>query len=215
MQGRDALKSAIELMNMPSMVHMVKSDPLPDGIPLLLRLVVGDEQSMREATSTTERSPKVIKEAAEFFIEQIMLAPDADSYRVLGAGSRATSHELRANMALLIRWLHPDHDPEGVRTVFISRITGAWDNLKTKERRAAYNKKLRIVQRQKAPVRSRKKPGSGQKKQRMEKYRNRKAKSQKRRGASRRDTRLQGHHKKQHLGFFRRMMLLLFNRTIR
>src|SRR5262249_32076942 len=83
--------------------------------------------------------------AATFFIEQILFAPDADSYRVLGAEPQASPAELRRNLALLLRWLHPDLDPRGERSVFIGRVTAAWNNLKTPEKRAAYDELRRLT----------------------------------------------------------------------
>lgn len=80
-----------------------------------------------------------MRRASAFFIEQILLSPDADSYRVLGADDTATAAELRHNMALLLRWLHPDVARLGVRSLFAGRITQAWESLKTPERRAAYD----------------------------------------------------------------------------
>jgi DnaJ-class molecular chaperone len=81
----------------------------------------------------------VVRRAAAFFIEQILFAPDTDSYRVLGAASQASASELRGNAALLLKWLHPDRDPQGERSIFVSRVTEAWNNLKTPDRRAAYD----------------------------------------------------------------------------
>ena len=80
----------------------------------------------------------MVRQASAFFIEQILLGPDADSYRVLGADRKASAPELRRNMALLLRWLHPDmhHD----HSIFAGRVTAAWETLKTPERRAAYDK---------------------------------------------------------------------------
>ena len=68
-----------------------------------------------------------------------MLYPDADHYRVLGARPEASTSELRRNMALLIRWLHPDQQNGGDRSVFTTRITRAWNELKTEDRRTAYD----------------------------------------------------------------------------
>ena len=90
----------------------------------------------------TGRSRDVVRQAATFFIEQILFAPDADSYRVLGASPQASAGELRRNVALLLRWLHPDRDPQGERSIFVSRVTAAWNDLKTPERRAAYDQQL-------------------------------------------------------------------------
>jgi hypothetical protein len=43
-------------------------------------------------------------------------------------------------MALLLRWLHPDLDPCGERSVFVRRVTRAWNDLKTQDRRDAYDR---------------------------------------------------------------------------
>jgi hypothetical protein len=143
MNHAEALKIAIDLMHVPSGVRLVRSAPLPDGVLMLLRIAAGDEEATSEATDWAGRSRETVREAAAFFIEQILLCPDADSYRVLGASPEATSAELRRNMALLLRWLHPDLDRQGERSVFAGRVTLAWDDLKTQERRAAYDRSRR------------------------------------------------------------------------
>jgi len=144
MSDKMALKIAVDLMHVPSQVRVVRSEPLPRDMQLLLRIAAGGEEAESTAGDLTGRSRDAVREAATFFIEQILFAPDADSYRVLGTSSQASSIELRRNVALLLRWLHPDLDPRGERSVFISRVTAAWNDLKTPERRAAYDKKLHI-----------------------------------------------------------------------
>lgn len=140
-----ALKVAIELVHVPSRVRLIRSGPLPAGLLVLLRIAAGDQDAENEAIELTGRSRVVVRDAAAFFIEQILLNPHADSYRVLGAGPQATHSELRRNMALLIRWLHPDLDRRGERSLFAGRVTGAWNDLKTPERRAAYDEARRTL----------------------------------------------------------------------
>jgi DnaJ domain len=139
MSDKMALKIAIDLIHVPSQVRLFRSQPLPDGVVLLLRVVAGDEEAERSAVELAARSIGTVRQASTFFIEQIMFAPDADSYRVLGTHPQASAAELRRNLALLLRWLHPDLDPQGRRSVFVGRVTAAWNNLKTPERRAAYD----------------------------------------------------------------------------
>jgi hypothetical protein len=134
-----ALKIAIDLMHLPSQVRLLRSEPLPDGVLMLLRIAAGDTETELNAVELTGRSRHVIRRAATFFIEQILFAPDADSYQVLGASAQASTAELRRNVALLMRWLHPDLDARGERSIFVGRVTTAWNNLKTPERRAAYD----------------------------------------------------------------------------
>lgn len=143
MADRMALKVAIDLMHVPSQVRLVRFEPLPEGVLTLLRIAAGDGETECTAAALIDRPPDIVRQAAAFFIEQILFAPDSDSYRILGADSRATASELRRNAALLLRWLHPDVDALGERSIFVSRVTQAWNNLKTPERRAAYDDLLR------------------------------------------------------------------------
>jgi hypothetical protein len=139
MSDRMALKIAIDLMHVPSQVRLWRSEPLPDGVPMLLKIAAGDDEAEGAAVALTGRSRDLVRQAATFFIEQILFAPNTDSYRVLGATPQADAGELRRNVALLMRWLHPDLEPSGERSIFISRVTVAWNDLKTPQRRAAYD----------------------------------------------------------------------------
>jgi hypothetical protein len=139
------IKMAIDLMHLPSQVRLTRSAPLPDTVVTLLHIVAGDEEATSQAMDAIGRSRETVREAAAFFIEQILLYPGADSYRVLGAKPEATDGELRRNMALLLRWLHPDHGGQGARSVFARRVIRAWNDLKTKERRAIYDQSRRVA----------------------------------------------------------------------
>jgi hypothetical protein len=143
--GHDAtLKVAIDLMHFPSQVRRFRSAPLPAGVLILLRIASGDEAATRYAAESVGCPSETLREAAVFFVEQMLLFPSADSYRVLGASPQATARELRRNMALLLRWLHPDLDRQGERSVFVTRVTRAWNDLKTRDRRAAYDRLRRL-----------------------------------------------------------------------
>lgn len=134
-----ALKIAVDLLHVPSRIRSLRAKPLPDGVPVVLMIAAGDEGVTQKAAAIMERSHNDLRTAAVFFIEQILLFSDADSYRVLGARSHATSPDLRRNMALLLRWLHPDMDPPDNRSVLAAKVNKAWDNLKTVDRRTTYD----------------------------------------------------------------------------
>lgn len=152
-QARSAVSSAVELMNLPSRVRAARTQPLPPDVGLLLRLATGDGDAEREAALITERTVETNKRAAAFFIEQILLSPDADSYRILGGTSATSSEDLRRNMALLVKYLHPDIEPVGDRSIFVRRVTAAWEDLKTPDRRANYDSRTGPEARQATPLR--------------------------------------------------------------
>ena len=131
MGSRPALKLAFDLLDFPSQVRAMRKAPLPSDVVFLLRIAAGDQEATQEAVRASGRPLRSVRDAAGFYIEQILLFPDADSYRVLGEMPSASNTELRRNMALLLRWLHPDVDPRGERSIFAARVTRAWSDLKT------------------------------------------------------------------------------------
>jgi hypothetical protein len=149
MQEIAAVVAALDISHNPAAVHLAQRGALPAGMTFLLRIASGDAEAIGVAEKKTGRSALRLREAAGFFIEQVLLHPECDSYRVLGGVAEAPTHELRRNMALLLTWLHPDmaaHNGVGHaqldRSVFANRITQAWENLKTEERRMQYDRLL-------------------------------------------------------------------------
>ena len=139
MGGDAALRVALDLVQVPSRAPFIRSRPLPDGVLLLLEIAAGLDEAVDAASELTGRSPHLMRQAAQFFIEQVLLYPGADSYRVLAVGPAAPASELRRNMALLLRALHPDIGANETRALYAGRVTRAWEDLKTPERRSAYD----------------------------------------------------------------------------
>lgn len=143
MAAMEAIFAALEMARNPGLVHVARSAPLPGGIDTLLKIAIGDATAIAMVQRATGRSERSLREAAGFFVEQILLDPDADSYRCLGADEKASAAELRHNMALLTRWLHPDVTGTQAggfdRSRFAPRVTQAWENLKNDNRRAQYD----------------------------------------------------------------------------
>lgn len=139
MAATQAVKIALEILHVPSRVKAVLAAPLPDGVDLLLAIAAGDRNGLASAALATERPEATIRDAAKFFIEQILLSAHADSYRVLGATQNTTPADLRRNMAYLVKWLHPDAGLILDRPAITGRVNQAWDDLKTPDRRTAYD----------------------------------------------------------------------------
>ncbi len=146
MRSPEALSAALSLRENPHLVWAARSCPLPKGMTLLLEAAAGETGALGAAAAKTGRSENTIRKAAGFFIEQVLLSPEADSYRILGAVDTAPHSELRRHLALLMRWLHPDLVSSGQsgdelnRGIYASRVAGAWANIKTAQRRSSYDK---------------------------------------------------------------------------
>jgi len=148
MPRADALAAAMSMLERPHAAKLARASRLPEGVTFLLEIAAGEAQSLGRASQLTGRTDATLQKAAGFFIEQVLLYPGGDSYRILGADGGASLSELRRNMALIMRWLHPDVASDASssvilnRSLFASRITQAWETVKTDERRSAYNSSL-------------------------------------------------------------------------
>jgi len=145
MKSAEALATALGMLSCPQMTRPARLSSLPKGVTFLLEVAAGDSEALQDASELTGRTEANLRKAAGFFIEQVLLSEHAVNYRVLG-GSCETSHsDLRRHMALIMRWLHPDVVSSSVqaqrfdRGLYAERVTKAWESIKSKERRAAYD----------------------------------------------------------------------------
>jgi DnaJ domain len=136
MSGRQsqALTAAVDLLRIPSKVRAMRSSPLPPGMLLLLRLAAEDGAAQSDAEAINKRAPNDLRDAAIFFIEQILLASDSDAYRILGLDKTATNAELRRHMVYLLKWLHPDRHGDPHKARLARRVLLAWNELKSAKR---------------------------------------------------------------------------------
>ena len=146
-----ALHAALGLAAQPNLIPQARKTAFPVGVPLLLEVAAGERTTIERCSKLTNVSEYRIRAASEFYLEQVLLSDQSNSYRTLGADQSASTADLRRNMALLMRWLHPDASAqrngraEIDRTVFAEKVSGAWENLKSDERRAVYDAHLQDV----------------------------------------------------------------------
>jgi hypothetical protein len=145
MSSPDALAAALAMLQNPRLVRLARRSALPKGVTFLLEVAVGEAGALADAVSMTGRPAPVLRKAAAFFIEQVLLSRHSSFYRVLGAQSGSSPSDLRHHLALLMKWVHPDAVGNGEagqhfdRRLYASRVTEAWESIKTGERRAAYD----------------------------------------------------------------------------
>ena len=134
-----ALHHALALLRSPRSARPGADDRLPNDMLLLFRIVAGEEQALSLAQEITRESPEALREAASFYIQQVMFAGDSNSYRVLGVDPDVTDERLREHYRWLARWLHPDRNPDKWEAVYAERVNQAWQDVRTPERRQSYD----------------------------------------------------------------------------
>lgn len=148
MATRSALELALLLARKPQLARDMRAAPLPPDVTELLLVLSGDADVLAAASAKLKSPPLRVRQAAEFFVEQVLLSRHANSYRILGTEIDAPSPLLRRHMTLLLKWLHPDTLKASEQgqvlewDVLARRVTKAWDDLKSDERRSVYDRTL-------------------------------------------------------------------------
>ncbi len=134
-----AVRVAIDLLRVPSRVRMIRDAPLPGGMDLLLRIAAGD----RAAINGRHAADRAIRKTC------CGRRPSSSSSRscchpiptVTGCSAPTAMRRRRA--AAVIWPAGPLDAPRRCRirdrSMFAGRVTLAWDDLKTLERRVAYD----------------------------------------------------------------------------
>jgi hypothetical protein len=134
-----ALEMAIALRRAPYYAASVRARPLPGGVLLVIRIAAGDDVALLQAASANGEPPAALREAATLYLQQALFCDGADSYRVLGVHPSAPQALIKTHRRWLARWLHPDRDGDDWQTIYMKRVNSAWQDLRTAERRRAYN----------------------------------------------------------------------------
>ena len=143
MAARRALDLAMDLAAAPTIAGAMRDQPLPPGILALLRIAAGDPKACHEAAAAAGVSPDALREAAALYIQQVLLNPEADDYRVLGVNRDTPQYLVRQHMRWLMEWLHPDRAGSEWESIYAGRVLAAWQTLSSPERRARYERSLR------------------------------------------------------------------------
>ena len=142
-----ALEWALALLHAPGKRHALRQKPLPSGMDGLLGIAAGAmPDALAEAVRTFGEPEARIREAAQFYVREVLFFPQADAYRVLGVDADASDASIKAHHRLLQHWLHPDRLHNEDDAIFASRVNVAWNRLRNPERREAYDRTLQEEQ---------------------------------------------------------------------
>lgn len=137
-----AVFAALALHAQPARVGEVAAQPLPRGMLEVIRIASGQPAPIAEWAAGAKVDPERLREAAVFFVEQVLMHRNADHYRVLGLRSDAAEARIREHYRALMGWLHPDRHQAGWHEVFAERVNRAYGALRRADSRSAYDVEL-------------------------------------------------------------------------
>jgi hypothetical protein len=126
---------ALDLARMPTLARSSGAPAIPANIVELMRIAAGSPEACEAAVARTGEPTRVVIDAARFYLQQVLLRPDADCYRVLGIAPTASRATARDHMRWLLEWLHPDRNSNSWDAVYAERVLKAWREVSTSDGR--------------------------------------------------------------------------------
>ncbi|MFO0991288.1 MAG: J domain-containing protein [Hyphomicrobiales bacterium] len=125
MVRRAALDVALDMVQRPLLARQAQTQPLPDDVLQLIRIAADSHEDIDWASRTRARSSREIREAAVMFLQQVLFHPGADSFRLMGLAPTATLADLQEHRKWLLKWLHPDRNPDKWESLLCRRVLDA------------------------------------------------------------------------------------------
>jgi len=135
-----ALHYALDLTAMPSLAGLMQREPLPQGVLDVIRIAARCPETWERTVTMTGQEPETLRDAAVLYLQTALFFPSADNYRVLGVAVDAPRDEIRQHLRWLMLWLHPDRQLNSWESTFAERVLSAWEEVKSPERRAQYDR---------------------------------------------------------------------------
>ena len=122
--------------------------PLPASFDALVSGLGGalSASQIEHTAAALGLSPAALRAAALFLVRHVLLAPNADHYRVLGLSPGAHPERVAEHYHLLVRFFHPDRLPPEERQwggEITARLNAAYATLKDDDTRDQYDRELR------------------------------------------------------------------------
>ena len=129
MRVSPALDAALALARTPALAAVMRAQAVPHGAQDLLRVLAGEADVLSSAKRAAGVRGEIVFAAAELYVQQVLLHPGNDAYRMLGLPPNAERALARVHFRLLLSWLHPDKNASAWRSAFTHRVIAAWKEI--------------------------------------------------------------------------------------
>ena len=151
---RTAMEQVFILQNNPDAIYDMRTAPLPEGISTLMRLASNPGDLLNDVSQTLAIEAEVLQSHISDYLVAMCFFPNAQPARILGLNNAKNIPLAKEHHRLLLKWLHPDKNPE--HKLYAEQVNRAWAWLKSQE--AQTNKeddlKSKSVEAMKVPIRT-------------------------------------------------------------
>ncbi len=107
----DALTMAVRLYRSPGLARSVRVSALPPAVLPVIRIAAGCPISTAYAVAQTGMDAPTLSRIAALYLLVALFGQESDPHRTLGLGPEASGELVQDHRKWLLKWLHPDRNP--------------------------------------------------------------------------------------------------------
>lgn len=122
---RAAIDTAMDAVHRPLQLQRAGAMQLPRNMIDVIKCAAGDPASLEDAVRTRLSTEQQVQDAARFYLQAVISSGGPDPYRTLGLNRLADVEEVREHRRWLLKWLHPDRNPNKWEATLFTRVEQA------------------------------------------------------------------------------------------
>lgn len=129
MSGVEAIEIALEIYRKPAQARTLHRHAVPSGMLNVIKVAAGTDEEIKALVDDKTAGSMPVKEAAVFYLQQVLMNADGDDFRQLGLRRGASLQDVKDHKRWLLKWLHPDRNGSPWEQVLFGRVKAAADRL--------------------------------------------------------------------------------------
>ncbi len=124
MDNVQAIEIALEAYKSPQAFRATRRMPLPKGMLTLIKLAASTPENIRSLVDDETADQLPVRDAAIFYLQHVLTNAHDDASQ-LALTRHATLQEVKDHKRWLLKWLHPDRNPNSWESVLFHRVKDA------------------------------------------------------------------------------------------
>lgn len=120
-----AIDVAVLMFRQPNSFVVARQSPLPHGIIDVMKAAAGDDETLQKFADSKGMVADIVKQAAQFYLRQVLTSAGNDPHRKLALDRGALPAVIRDHKRWLLKWLHPDRNPNKWESILFAQVSEA------------------------------------------------------------------------------------------
>jgi hypothetical protein len=124
MDQLEAMRTALLAYNQP-LTFPSRTCYHPHGMLCVIKTAAGDNTTIETMVETLRVDARTLQEAASFYLQQQHFRNSKSPFQQLGLSELATLEDIALHKRWLLKWLHPDRNPNKWQSTMFHDVTAA------------------------------------------------------------------------------------------